>query len=89
MIGARVETSLGGGKEKAVTFSRDVAPFFFSRCVDCHRPRQAASMSLLTYKEARPWARAIEENVVRRNECKITLLIVHSRIARAFHRNEA
>jgi mono/diheme cytochrome c family protein len=49
-----------------VTFSKDVAPIFFKSCVECHRPNEAAPMSLLSYKEARPWARSIKEKVVTR-----------------------
>jgi mono/diheme cytochrome c family protein len=49
-----------------VTFSRDVAPIFFNNCVECHRPGEAAPMSLLSYKDARPWARSIKEKVGRR-----------------------
>ncbi len=47
-----------------VTFSKDVAPIFFKNCVQCHRPGEIAPMSLLSYKEARPWARSIKEKVV-------------------------
>src|SRR4026207_1122484 len=43
----------------APTFTRDVAPIFFAQCTTCHRPGEVAPMSLLTYKDARPWARAI------------------------------
>lgn len=48
-----------------VTFSKDVAPIFYAKCVSCHRPGEIAPMSLMTYKEARPWAKAIKEKVVR------------------------
>ncbi len=43
----------------AVTFNRDVAPLLFEHCSTCHRPGAAAPFSLLTYDDARPWARAI------------------------------
>src|SRR5256885_205926 len=49
-----------------VTFTKDVAPIFFNNCVQCHRPGEIAPMSLLTYKEARPWARSIKEKVATR-----------------------
>jgi hypothetical protein len=49
-----------------VTFSRDVAPILYKRCVTCHRPGDIAPMSLLTYKDARPWAAAIKEAVLSR-----------------------
>jgi tetratricopeptide (TPR) repeat protein/mono/diheme cytochrome c family protein len=46
---------------EAVTFSRDIAPLFFAHCATCHRPGTAAPFSLLTYHDARPWARAIKQ----------------------------
>jgi hypothetical protein len=49
-----------------VTFTRDVAPILFTRCAECHRPGESAPMSLLTYKDARPWARSIREQVITR-----------------------
>jgi hypothetical protein len=47
-----------------VTFTRDVAPILYKRCVTCHRPDDIAPMPLLTYKDARPWAAAIKEAVL-------------------------
>ena len=47
-----------------VTFTKDVAPIFYKNCTACHRPGEIAPMSLLTYKDARPWAKAIREKVV-------------------------
>jgi mono/diheme cytochrome c family protein len=41
------------------TFTRDVAPILFKHCVNCHRPGEAAPMSLMSYENARPYARAI------------------------------
>jgi hypothetical protein len=43
-----------------VTFSKDVLPILQKNCQSCHRPGQVAPMSLLTYEDARPWARAIK-----------------------------
>jgi len=51
---------------KEVTFNRDVAPIFFKNCVVCHRPNDIAPMSLMTYKDTRPWARPIRDAVVNR-----------------------
>ena len=48
------------------TFARDVAPILYDSCVSCHRPGEIAPMSLLTYQDARPWARAIKSKVVSR-----------------------
>src|SRR5262245_59659619 len=50
----------------AGTFNKDVAPILFKNCVECHRPGEAAPMSLLSYKGARPWARSIREKVLSR-----------------------
>ncbi len=44
-----------------VTFSKDIAPILQRTCQDCHRPNGAGPMSLITYEEVRPWARAIKE----------------------------
>ncbi len=50
----------------APTFSKDVAPILYQRCVACHRPNDIAPMSLVDYKSARPWAKAIREAVLTR-----------------------
>lgn len=48
---------------KPVTFSKDIAPIFQEKCQSCHQPNSIAPMSLITYQEARPWARSIKERV--------------------------
>jgi hypothetical protein len=48
------------------TFSKDIAPIFQAKCQDCHQPESIAPMSLISYKEARPWARSIKDRVMRR-----------------------
>ncbi|HMD37556.1 MAG TPA: hypothetical protein VKH42_21420 [Vicinamibacterales bacterium] len=45
------------------TFTKDVAPIFQDKCEACHRPDSIAPMSLKTYAEVRPWARAIRARV--------------------------
>ncbi len=47
----------------APTFHKDVLPILQKHCQECHRPGAIAPMSFLTYKEARPWARAIANAV--------------------------
>ena len=49
-----------------VTFSKDVAPIFQRSCQVCHRPGTVAPMSLVTYDDARPWARSIRQRVALR-----------------------
>ena len=47
-----------------VTFSKDVAPIFQAKCQECHQPNSIAPMSLISYKEVRPWAKSIRQRVV-------------------------
>jgi hypothetical protein len=49
--------------DSGVTFAKDVAPILQAKCQDCHRAGSMAPMSLVTFEEARPWARAIKERV--------------------------
>ncbi len=42
------------------TFSKDIAPILQRSCQKCHRPQALAPMSLISYEEVRPWARAIK-----------------------------
>jgi hypothetical protein len=60
-VPALTQTSAGGP-----TFSGDVATILQERCQTCHRPGEAAPFSLLTYRDARPWARAIKAAVLSR-----------------------
>src|SRR5438094_3808614 len=52
--------------QSQVTFTKDVAPIFQERCQTCHHPGTFAPMSLLTYEEARPWAKSIKEKILLR-----------------------
>ena len=52
---------------RAVTFTKDIAPIFQEKCQDCHRQGHGAPMSLVTYEETRPWAKAIKQRVITRN----------------------
>ena len=45
------------------TFSKDVAPILYKNCTNCHRPGEIGPMSLITYKDARPWAKSIATRV--------------------------
>jgi hypothetical protein len=48
---------------KQPTFTKDVAPIFQAKCQSCHQPNSIAPMSLITYQDARPWARSIRDRV--------------------------
>ena len=47
-------------EENGVTYTKDIAPILERSCTQCHRPESVAPMSLLTYEQARPWARAMK-----------------------------
>jgi len=51
---------------KTPTFTKDVAPIFQEKCEACHRPDSIAPMSLVTFEDARPWARSIKQRVAAR-----------------------
>ena len=58
--------SAGAAGARTLTFSQDVAPIVFAKCAGCHRPGEVAPMSLLSFKDVRPWAGAIREKVAAR-----------------------
>src|SRR5215467_2381458 len=58
--------ALAADAPKNVTFAKDVAPIFQAKCQECHQPNSIAPMSLITYQDARPWARSIKERVATR-----------------------
>src|SRR5437016_12753250 len=49
-----------------VTFAKDVAPILQEKCQECHHAGSMAPMSLITYEEARPWAKAMRDRVTTR-----------------------
>jgi hypothetical protein len=51
------------GTPTTPTFTKDVAPILQAKCEACHRPDSMAPMSLVTYEDARPWAKAIAARV--------------------------
>jgi hypothetical protein len=63
LSGAALAANTGATKP---TYTKDVAPIIFNRCAECHRPGEVAPMSLLSYKETRPWAKAIKQAVATR-----------------------
>ncbi|MCZ2146380.1 MAG: cytochrome c [Bryobacterales bacterium] len=49
-----------------ITYSREIIRIFEKRCFSCHGEGGAAPMSLTKYEDARPWAKAIKEEVLER-----------------------
>jgi hypothetical protein len=57
---------LVGNAAPDVTFHKDVEAILQKKCQICHRPGEAAPMSLVTYEETRPWAKAIRNAVIQK-----------------------
>jgi len=55
--------ALAADGSRQPTFTKDVAPIFQDKCQGCHRPDGMAPMSLVTYEDARPWAKSIAARV--------------------------
>ena len=66
MPAAAAAAENAASQEGAVTFTKDVLPILQRSCQGCHQPGTPAPMSLLTYDDARPWARSIKNRVLRR-----------------------
>ena len=58
--------SLLSRAESLPTFYRDIVPILQDHCQSCHRPGEIAPMPLVTYREVRPWAKAMRQAVRRR-----------------------
>ncbi|MFN7916555.1 MAG: cytochrome c [Vicinamibacterales bacterium] len=54
---------VASAQQKQVTFSKDVSPILQAKCQSCHEPGSIGPMSLVTYQDARPWARSIKQRV--------------------------
>lgn len=50
--------------DRPVTFTKDIAPILQRSCQSCHRPGSIAPMPLLTYEQARPYARAMKQRTL-------------------------
>ena len=61
--GSAVQAQQAAPSGAAPTFNKDIAPIFYANCTSCHRPGEIAPMSLMSYKDARPWAKAIATKV--------------------------
>jgi mono/diheme cytochrome c family protein len=73
LIAIALNTGISGAQTSAtapsqgdVTFTKDVAPIVQQHCQECHRPNGIAPMSLLTYDEVRPFAKAMKLKVTAR-----------------------
>src|SRR5437870_10298337 len=58
--------SIAESANTTITFAKDIAHILEEKCQACHRPDSMATMSLVTYEDVRPWAKAIRERVITR-----------------------
>src|SRR4026209_1809546 len=58
--------AVSAAEPAAPTFNKDVLAILQRNCQECHRPGAIAPMSFVTYKDTRPYAKAIEKAVVAR-----------------------
>jgi len=61
LVVAAVPAAAQTAADRPVTFTKDIAPILQKSCQQCHRPDSIAPMSLLTYEQVRPYARAIKQ----------------------------
>jgi hypothetical protein len=65
LVGAGLVLSAHDVISTKITWSREISRIVYKRCASCHH-EGGVSFSLMTYQEARPWAKAIKEEVLER-----------------------
>ena len=60
------QASTAGARD--ITFTKDIAPILQRSCQSCHRPGGAGPMALITYEDARPWAKAMKSRTSLRDK---------------------
>jgi hypothetical protein len=66
LVLAVVGAGLSAAADTVPTFTKDVAPILYAKCISCHRAGEVAPMSLIKYNEVRPWAKAIRGKTMSR-----------------------
>jgi tetratricopeptide (TPR) repeat protein len=47
----------------SITYNKDIAPIFHQHCLNCHRPGESAHLDLVTYADAKKYAKLISKVV--------------------------
>ena len=63
-LGCALVAAAANTSSQQPTFNRDVLPILQKNCQTCHRPGEVAPMSFMSYKDTRPWAKAIKSAVL-------------------------
>jgi hypothetical protein len=58
---AAAQTAAQAAPDRQITFHKDIEPILQRSCQRCHNPESIAPMSLITYEQARPFARAMKQ----------------------------
>src|SRR5580698_9827606 len=66
LVGMAGTVAMAATTAAPVTFNKEVLPILQKNCQSCHRPGEVAPMSLISYTDARPWAKAIKAAVASR-----------------------
>ena len=65
IVGAGVMLSAHDVFSTKITWSREISRLVYKRCASCHH-EGGSSFDLTTFEQARPWAKAIKEEVLER-----------------------
>jgi hypothetical protein len=65
LVGASFMLSAHDVFSTKITWSREISRLVYKRCASCHR-EGGSSFALTTFEQARPWAKAIKEEVLER-----------------------
>src|SRR5262245_12332279 len=58
---AAAQTAAAQPPTDQITFHKDIEPILQRSCQRCHNPESIAPMSLITYEQVRPFARAMKQ----------------------------
>src|ERR1700676_2960114 len=60
LMAAPASAAQSGTSPSVPTWNKDVAPIVYANCITCHRPGEVAPMSLMSFQDARPWAKGMK-----------------------------
>ncbi len=63
-IAVSLTTSFCAAAAPAPTFNKEVLPILQQRCQECHRTGEAVPFTMMSWQEARPWAKSIKQAVI-------------------------
>lgn len=58
-----IATPFSATAAEPISYSKDIAPIFYEKCLSCHRDGEIAPFSMEDYATIRPWAKSIRKAV--------------------------